>query len=355
MKLVSYESQRGTCVRIGALTRFENAAEGAFDAVVDLQRAFGAHLVGAGDPFGEDIAAIRIPMDCTRFLLGGALSRDAARLALDHVHGVGDPEARQRFLSQGVIEQLDAVRLRAPIKRPGKIISVGANYSSHVQEGRDAGVVRDLPDYPVAFLKMSSGVVGPGEDIVRSRHTEELDYEIELAMVVGRRCRDVKADGWRDVVAGFTIVNDISMRDLIVSEMTTGVVFQGKNLDTACPLGPCIVTEDEIEDPDALDVVLRVNGETRQSDNTRNMRFSCGQILAYWSSRMTLEPGDIVTTGTPSGVAGFKKRFPQRLLKHGDLVEAEIEGIGILSNLVRDEGRPSPFGSSTIHEVRHGN
>jgi acylpyruvate hydrolase len=236
-----------------------------------------------------------------------------------------------------VVLPIDHVRLRAPIERPGKIIAIGANYDGHIKEGRTTGVLGELPQYPVAFLKMPSAVIGPDDLILHSRHTQELDYEIELSMVIGKRCRDVAAEDWRDVVMGFTIVNDVSMRDLIVREKPTGVVFQGKNLDTTCPLGPCIVTEDEIADPGTLAIELQVNGQVRQQDNTRNMIFSCAEIIAYWSSRLTLEPGDIVTTGTTSGVAGFNRRFPERLLKHGDLVEARVEGIGVLRNRVANE------------------
>lgn len=344
MKLVSWSADSDSAIRIGAL--LDRDPDNA--RVVDLQHAYARYLRdSSGDPFAAAIAAVRIPHDMLRLLQGGALSLDAARDALRHAQQLLEQD-RARHATGPLIRPLAQVRLHAPLARPGKIIAVGANYSGHIQEGRSAGVLRDLPDYPVAFLKMPSAVIGPDDDIVRSTHTDELDYEIELSMVIGTRCRNVPAGRWRDVVMGFTIVNDISMRDLIVQEKPTGVVFQGKNLDTTCPLGPCIVTEDDIADPGALDIRLSVNGETRQQDNTRHMIHSCGRIIEYWSSRLTLEPGDVVTTGTTSGVAGFNRRFPERLLRHGDVIEAQIQSIGTLRNRVVDEttlaagAHPSP-------------
>jgi acylpyruvate hydrolase len=338
MKLVSYSCAADPGRRAGALLSHFDESGAQHEAVVDLRRAYAMYLLDvAQDPFADSIAEVRIPGDLSQFITGGKLSLEAARLALAHVEDALAHQQHAALAASRALLSRDDVRLLAPIERPGKIVAIGANYAGHIKEGRSTGVVGELPAYPVAFLKMPSAVVGPDEAIVRSRYTEELDYEVELSMIIGKRCRDVAPESWRDVVAGFTIVNDVSMRDLILQEKPTGVVFQGKNLDATCPLGPCIVTEDEIADPGALDIRLRVNGETRQSDNTRNMIFSCGQIIAYWSSRLTLEPGDVVTTGTTSGGAGFNRRFPERLLKHGDVVEAEIEGIGVLRNPVADE------------------
>ncbi|HWK43698.1 MAG TPA: fumarylacetoacetate hydrolase family protein [Stellaceae bacterium] len=337
MKLVSYTRNGDAEPRLGAIVRLPPGSGLGPDAVVDLENAYAAYLRGVvKDPFAKQIAAVRIPTDMKRLLEGGELSLNAAKDAVAHIETlrIGDTADD---VSRQIVMPLEAMRLQAPIARPGKIIAVGANYSGHIKEARDAGMLNDLPTHPVGFLKMPSAVIGPDETIWRSRYTDELDYEIEMSMVIGKRCRDVSRERWRDVVAGFTIVNDISMRDLIVEEKSTGAVLLGKNLDTTCPMGPCIVTLDEIGNPDALDIKLSVNGEIRQSDNTRNMIFSCADIIAYWSSRMTLEPGDIVTTGTTSGGAGFHKRHPARLLKADDVIEAECEGIGILRNRVADE------------------
>ncbi|MFM0277748.1 fumarylacetoacetate hydrolase family protein [Paraburkholderia sediminicola] len=337
MKLLSYKLDNLSSQRIGALIHTPLAASDSSEFVVDLASAYAAYLrATVGDPFADQLAIIRIPADVTQFIEGGTLSREAAEHALRYVQTAAAAEIA-RLRVRGILVPLADINLLAPISRPPKIIAVGANYSGHVKEARDAGVLHDLPDHPVGFLKMPSSVTGPESTILRSRYTDELDYEVELAMVIGKPCRNIARTDWLDYVAGFTIVNDISMRDLILAEKPTGVVFQGKNLDTTCPLGPYIVTADEIGNPDALDISLRVNGVTRQADNTRNMIFSCSDILTFWSSRMTLEPGDIVTTGTAAGVAGFGKRFPERLLKDGDIVEAEIQHIGILRNRIADD------------------
>ncbi|MGJ7506476.1 fumarylacetoacetate hydrolase family protein [Variovorax sp. GT1P44] len=323
MKLVTFIEAGDAVPRVGSLQD---------DLIVDLQRAYAATL--AGDPFAAQIAAVRIPGDMVRFLEGGALSMEAARAADAHARSAS-PDA---LLATRVAQQASTVQVLAPVPRPRKIISAGGTYRSHVDEVHQQKVKLDVPDYPLAFLKMPSAVIGPGADIVRSRLTDELDYEIEIALVIGARCKDVPAQDWRSVVAGITVVNDVSMRDIIIAEQTHGIHFQGKNLDTCCPLGPCITTLDELGDTGNLAFELRVNGEVRQRDNTRNMVYDFGAIVAYWS-RVTLEPGDVITTGTTSGVAGFRKQNPEKLLKPGDVVEAEVQGVGVLRNRVVDELR----------------
>jgi acylpyruvate hydrolase len=323
MKLVTFIEPGDVAPRIGSLQG---------DRVVDLRRAYAATL--RGDPFAVEIAAVRIPGDMVRFLEGGPLSMQAAHAGDAHARS-GDRDA---LAAARVALPAVAVRVLAPVPRPRKVISAGATYRSHVDEVHQQNVRLDVPDYPLAFLKMPSAVIGPGEDIVRSHLTEELDYEIEIGLVIGARCKDVPARDWRSVVAGLTVVNDVSMRDLILAERAHGIPFQGKNLDTCCPLGPCIATLDELGDTGNLDIELRVNGEVRQRDNTRNMVYDFGAIVAYWS-RVTLEPGDVITTGTTSGVAGFHRQRPEKLLKPGDVVEAEVQGVGVLRNRVVDEVR----------------
>lgn len=323
MKLVTYIEPGDAAPRVGSLQG---------ELIVDLQRAYAATL--AGDPFAAQIAAVRVPGDMIRFLEGGVLSMQAARAADEHARSA----SLDSLLAARVAQVADTVRVLAPVPRPRKIISAGGTYRSHVDEVHQQKVKLDAPDYPLAFLKMPSAVIGPDQHIVRSRLTEELDYEIEIALVIGTRCKDVPAQDWRSVVAGLTVVNDVSMRDIILAEQTHGIHFQGKNLDTCCPLGPCITTLDELGDTGNLDMELRVNGEVRQRDNTRNMLYDFGMIVAYWS-RVTLEPGDVITTGTTSGVAGFRKQQPDKLLKPGDVVEAEVQGVGVLRNRVVDELR----------------
>ena len=330
MNLATFTSPRNSAPRLGAVLD-----EGATPHMIDLALGYAWLLrTTEQDPHADLVAQARIPAQMIDFLKGGEHSMVAARSTVALLREVGAGAAtRQALLDQGVLVPMDAVRLLAPIPRPGKIISVGANYQAHVQEARDASVLRDIPDYPVAFIKMSSSVIGHDGAVIKSRHTEELDYEVELTIVIGKACKDVGVEDWQDCVAGYTIVNDISMRDLILQEQPSGIVFQGKSLDTTCPMGPYLVTSDEITDPGKLRIGLRVNGVQRQDDTTASMRYDCATIVSYWS-RLGLEPGDVITTGTPAGVAGFRKRFPQLLLNPGDVIEAEIEGLGILRNSV---------------------
>lgn len=227
---------------------------------------------------------------------------------------------------------LDAVELCAPIPRPRKnVFCVGRNYKLHIEEGARAnGVEVKFPPVPEFFSKPPTTVTGPGSDVRLSAVTEKLDYEVELAFVVGRTCRDVKASEAADCIFGYTIVNDITARDL---QRAHGQWFKGKGLDTTCPMGPWIVTADEFDVHQAHRIWLNVNGEKRQDSLTSDMLFDCAQILESLSRGMTLEPGDVVATGTPSGVGlGLS---PQVWLKDGDVIEAGIDGIGTLVNTVR--------------------
>ncbi len=219
---------------------------------------------------------------------------------------------------------LSEVRLLAPVPRPPKFICVGLNYRDHAAE---SGM--PIPDRPTIFSKFSSSVIGPGEPIVLPRNSTRPDYEAELAFVVGKGGRHVAAGNWREHVFGYTIVNDVSARDY---QMATSQWLMGKTFDTFGPMGPWIVTADEIPDPHALDISLLIGGETLQSSNTRELIFKIPDLVSFLSSVMTLEPGDVVSTGTPAGV-GFARK-PPRYLKPGDEVVIRVEGIGELSNRV---------------------
>jgi 5-carboxymethyl-2-hydroxymuconate isomerase len=215
---------------------------------------------------------------------------------------------------------------RLPIATPGKIIAVGRNYRAHVAE-EDA----TLPAEPLLFAKLPSAVIPDGATITWSSSlTSQVDYEAELAVVIGRRARDVSPEHALDYVLGFTCLNDVSARDLQVRD---GQWTRAKSLDTFCPLGPSLVTADEIADPGALRISCRVNGEVRQDASTSDLVFGVAELLAYCSRSFTLEPGDIIATGTPGGVGAF--RDPPVFLADGDVVEVEIEGIGILRNPCR--------------------
>jgi 2-keto-4-pentenoate hydratase/2-oxohepta-3-ene-1,7-dioic acid hydratase in catechol pathway len=215
-------------------------------------------------------------------------------------------------------------KLAAPIPRPHKIICIGLNYRDHAEESKMA-----IPETPTVFSKYSSTVIGPGDAIVLPKNSTKPDYEAEFAVVIGRSGRHIAEADWRDHVFGYTIVNDVSARDF---QMATSQWMIGKTFDTFCPMGPAIVTADEIEDPHNLRISLSINGETLQNSNTKNLIFDVPKLIAYLSSVFTLEPGDIISTGTPAGV-GFARKPPRWLLP-GDMVEVTVEGLGTLMNPV---------------------
>jgi 2-keto-4-pentenoate hydratase/2-oxohepta-3-ene-1,7-dioic acid hydratase in catechol pathway len=225
---------------------------------------------------------------------------------------------------------LAEVRLLAPVPRPGKVLCVGRNYADHVSEAAAAGLSR--MEKPSVFIKVSSAVIGPGEAIVRPVTTDQLDYEGELALVIGRRAKLVAREEALDCVAGYTIVNDVSARDLQFSK-DVGISL-GKNFDTALPMGPYLALADEVPDPGHLDIRTYVNGELRQDSNTHNLIFDIPHILWYLAQQLTLEPGDVIATGTPAGV-GFAMK-PPLWLQPGDVVRVEVQGLGALENPVVD-------------------
>lgn len=223
--------------------------------------------------------------------------------------------------------------LLAPISVPRRnVFAVGRNYLEHVREGDlKRGIQTPAPQHPQFFTKPPSTVIGDGAAIeIEPAVSEQIDYEIELAVVIGQPLRNATAESAMAAIFGFTVLNDVTARDL---QRRHDQWFKGKGLDTFCPIGPWIVTADEIADPHALNLRLWVNDELRQSDNTRHMHFSIGRILADLSQGMTLQPGDIIATGTPPGV-GYAMT-PPHFLKAGDVVRCEIEAIGSLTNPVR--------------------
>jgi 2,4-didehydro-3-deoxy-L-rhamnonate hydrolase len=211
-----------------------------------------------------------------------------------------------------------------PIDRPQKIICVGLNYTDHAAEAS-----LSLPERPLLFAKWPNTLIGPREPIVLPSITSKVDYEGELAVVIGRKASRLTADDALDAVAGYLCANDVSARDLQFADKQW---VRGKSLDTFCPVGPALVPASEIPDPQALVLRTILNGETVQEAPTSNMIFSVAQIVAFTSEAITLEPGDLILTGTPAGVGIF--RTPELLLKPGDEVTVEIEGIGTLTNPV---------------------
>jgi 2-keto-4-pentenoate hydratase/2-oxohepta-3-ene-1,7-dioic acid hydratase in catechol pathway len=220
------------------------------------------------------------------------------------------------------------VRLLAPVT-PRKYLAIGLNYKDHIAE---SGM--DAPEVPFFFNKQVSCVIGPGEGIHMPRVSRLLDYEAELAIVIGKRCRHVPVDGAHEVIAGYTIANDVSVRDW---QLRTPTMTIGKSFDTHGPLGPWIVTADELGDPHDLGIRAFVNDELRQDSNTGEMIFNCFQQVSHLSEAFTLEPGDVIAAGTPAGVGAARQPFPEGLLKVGDVVRIEIDRIGALENTVIEE------------------
>ncbi|HXZ83999.1 MAG TPA: fumarylacetoacetate hydrolase family protein [Myxococcota bacterium] len=229
---------------------------------------------------------------------------------------------------------LSEVHLEAPIPRPPKYLAIGLNYADHVAE---SGL--ELPKFPTLFNKQSTCVVGPEDEIHMPRVSSALDYEGELAFVVGKRCRHVPRRRAPEVIAGYLVANDVSVRDW---QLRTPTWTIGKSFDTHGPLGPWLVTSDEVGDPHGLGIRTLVNGELRQSSNTKELIFDCFALVEHLSTAFTLEVGDVVATGTPSGVGISMK--PPRLLRVGDVVEVEIDGLGRLRNeVVREPEETARF------------
>jgi 2-keto-4-pentenoate hydratase/2-oxohepta-3-ene-1,7-dioic acid hydratase in catechol pathway len=253
-------------------------------------------------------AAPDLPRDMLGFLEAGSKALHAARAALD-----GGPRL-----------PLADVHLEAPIARPPKFLAIGLNYADHVAESG-----RDVPEHPTVFNKQSTCVAGPTDPVHLPRISHVLDYEGELGIVIGRRCRHVSRDDAADVIAGYTVVNDVTVRDW---QLRVHTWTMGKSFDTHGPIGPWIVTVDEIPDPHQLRLRTWVNDELRQESNTKELIFDCFTLVEHLSTAFTLEPGDVIATGTPAGVGiGMK---PPHLLVAGDVVRIEIEGIGQIENPV---------------------
>jgi len=258
-------------------------------------------------------AAPALPREMLGFL-------EAGRDALTAAHAA---------LAKGPRVPLAEARLEAPIARPPKFLAVGLNYADHVAE---SGL--ETPKLPMIFNKQSTCVVGPHDPVHVPRASHVVDYEGELGFVIGRRCRHVSREAAADVIAGYLVVNDVTVRDW---QFRVPTWTMGKSFDTHGPIGPWIVTTDELADPHQLRLRTWVNGELLQESNTKQLIFDCFALVEHLSTAFTLEPGDIVATGTPSGVGIARK--PPVLLKAGDVVRVEIDGIGAIENPVIDEPR----------------
>lgn len=308
MRLITFSDVKGP--RIGLLKD---------NTVLDLPALLGV------DRAGDSSTIPGWAYDMLSLIEAGPQAMETVHQIIEEQEGVSS-QADKGFLSP---EDID---LLAPIPRPRKnIFCVGLNYREHAREGATVvGRSPEPPEYPTFFTKPPTTVIGPGDSILlHEALTRELDYEVELAVVIGRRGTDILEDEALSFVFGYTIINDISARDL---QRRHGQWFKGKSLDTTCPLGPCIVTDRDVPNAQDLSLALRLNGSVMQSSNTRYMIFTVANLISQLSQGMTLEPGDIIATGTPGGV-GFARQ-PPVFLKDGDVLEAEIEGIGVLRNSV---------------------
>ena len=248
--------------------------------------------------------------------------------ALAYAGGAGaDAIERAKHTTGGAIVPLADIRLLAPVPRPGKLICVGLNYKDHAAESK-----MPLPGSPVTFSKYTTAVTHPASPVYLPAVSQQVDYEAELAVVIGRRAKHVPPERAYEHVLGYTNLNDVSARDLQFADKQWQ---RGKSCDTFAPMGPAIVTTDEIPDPHVLRIRLRLNGDVMQDSSTAQLIFGIDQLIAFLSETVTLEPGDVIATGTPSGV-GFARQ-PPVFLKPGDIMEVEVEGLGILSNPVLAE------------------
>ncbi|MFQ6075004.1 MAG: fumarylacetoacetate hydrolase family protein [Candidatus Bathyarchaeia archaeon] len=305
MKLVTF-SVKGI-EKIGVLTD---------KGVLDLRKAHQLCLSTGAPSWEEGEAVLSSMID---FLRQSETSIPSAKKALEFA----SREAEEAFLP------LSDVELKAPIPRPPKVICTGLNYRDHAME-----LGYDIPDAPALFAKPPTTVIGPNEPIIRPKMSNALDYEVELAIVIGKGGRDLSPEAAEDRIAGYTIFNDVTCRDIQrYDRERSGQWFRSKAFDTFGPMGPCLVLKEQIPNPHTLPINLRVNGELRQSSNTSNMIFSVEQIVSFVSQVMTLEPGDVIPTGTPPGVGDSYKPEP-KYLQPGDVVEAGITGIGRLTNPV---------------------
>ena len=309
MKLLTYKAGKG--LRIGALVR---------GSVLDLNAAL-------------EWSKVKGDLDMLSLLKLGNEGLKLAREAVDKATKLIDEGEDGTLRAKGILHALDDVEIKAPIPRPRKnIVCLGLNYAEHVREGgHDRDQERPLPQNPIYFTKAPTTVTGPFDDIVYARATEKLDYEVELAVVIGREGKYIPKDEVYSHIAGYTVFNDVTARDL---QRLHGQWFKGKSLDTFAPMGPYLVTPDEVGDPQDLDVWLKVNDEVRQSSNTSNMIFDIRTLVSVLSEGLTLEVGDIIATGTPSGVGSS---HPLGFLNVGDVVETGVEKIGVIRNRVVKE------------------
>ena len=287
------------------------------DQIVDLAEVNRRYLRGGNPPFLASMQAL---------IEAGPKALQVVKKAEKYVAGKS-AEEQKKLAGAGALLKASQVKLLAPIPSPRKnVVMLGINYREHVDEGARARELEiKYPEWPVYFTKPATSVIGHMGKVIHHQITDRLDWEIELAVVMGKKGRNIPRDKAYDYVFGYTVCLDMTAREL---QRQHGQWFKGKSLDTFCPLGPWIVHKSALPDPQQVRLICRVNGTVMQDGNTRDMIFDIPTIIESLSAGLTLEPGDIISTGTPSGV-GFA-RVPPVYLKPGDKVEGEVEGIGVL-------------------------
>ena len=287
------------------------------DQIIDLQAVSKRYLPGTTASYLDSMQA---------FIEAGAKAVTTAKKAAKYVEGL-DSKGIRRLAQAGLLVKRNRTRLLSPIPVPRKnVICLGVNYQEHIDEGvRARGVQLNTPEAPVFFTKPATAVIGDQGRVLAHSATDKIDWEVELAVVIGRKGRNIPRAKANDYIFGYTVCLDMTARDLQRRHLQW---WKGKSLDTFCPLGPSIVHKSAMPDPKSVRLQCRVNGETMQDGNTRDMIFDIPATIESLSDGLTLEPGDIISTGTPSGV-GFA-RTPPIFLHPGDKVEGEVEGIGVL-------------------------
>lgn len=297
MRIISYKSKSGD--RIGIYTE---------NGIVDFSAGYQLYNLVEREEISPIIT------DTLTLIENSLFDVDIFKEVLDFLR-------RHNFLDRYLVQE--SVKLNPPIRKPSKIIALGLNYASHAKESG-----RESPKEPVIFCKATTSIIGHEEKIVIKPGIGRVDPEVELAVIIGKRAKNVSSNEAINYIAGYTVLNDISARDMQSADFALrNPWFRSKSMDTFCPIGPCITLPDEISPLDELNLELKVNGETRQKSNTKQLIFNIPQLIEYISGLMTLEPGDIISTGTPEGIAPI---YP------GDIIEANVEKIGTLVNYVRE-------------------
>jgi len=277
------------------------------------------------DELSSDAGCIDSP-DMVQFLSQGEEAIETARQIVSFVESkISDKHAKKSEMNC-LLFDLNAVKLHAPVSNPQKIVCLGLNYSDHAKE---AG--KPEPKEPLLFSKPPTAIADPEQPIIYPEISKKVDYEVELALIIGKKGKDIPIEEALDHIVGYTVFNDVSARDI---QFGDGQWFRGKSFDTFAPMGPYLVTKEHISDPNNLRLGTKVNGEPRQNSTTADMIFKVPYLVAFISQVMTLEPGDVIATGTPAGVGIFAKPEP-KLLKPGDTVEVWIENVGVLRNPVQ--------------------